>query len=469
MRATEAPIAAIATALVPSALAVIRLSGADTIERLAPAFSRPDSLCRAAGYRALHGSLLNADGTAIDEVVVLVFRAPRSYTGEEAAEISCHGSPAGVRRVMSRLYELGFAPAEPGEFTRRAFLNGKLDLTRAEAVHEIVEAQTAAAHGMAVDRLRGSVRQMIREIRTPLIRVMAQISIQLDYPEEETGLVETDAELLSAASRRARALAGTLDRGRLFQDGAIVAFAGPTNAGKSSLFNALLRQERSIVSDVHGTTRDYVEATLNLDGVPVRLFDTAGLRETQERIEGEGIRRTREIIAGADLILFVEDAAQLSRKVPDDSITAQKRIMVANKIDLLSKPEALQAATRTHPTGDPGRSTDNSSGGLESRIEVSATDGTGLDALTHEISSRLLQRVGAPDAPVVIDSERQQRLLLRCADALDHATSSLRNGMPADAVSVDLQDAADALGEITGEISSAEVLDAMFSGFCVGK
>ena len=239
MSSDEQPVAAIATAIAPSALAAIRVSGESCVELLSGCFSRSGALRSAAGHTLHHGVIATADGEPVDEVVVAVYRRPRSYTGEESAEIFCHGSPAGVRRVYGVLLQAGFAQAAPGEFTRRAFLNGKLDLTRAEAVNEIVQAQTATAHSLALDRLGGGVEREVRSLRADLVDLMAQLAIELDYPEEDTGEIDFDsARLVHARAERARELAGPSPAGGLYQDGARVALAGRTNAGKSSLFNA---------------------------------------------------------------------------------------------------------------------------------------------------------------------------------------------------------------------------------------
>ena len=460
----ERPIAAIATALAPAALAAIRLSGDRTVDLLAERFSRPEALRRAGGHTMHHGSILDAGGRAVDEVLVAVYRRPRSYTGEESAEVFCHGSPAGVRRVLAVLLSSGFAAARPGEFTRRAFLNGRLDLTRAEAVNEIVSAHTAHAHALALDRLEGSVEAAVGEVRAELIAMMAQLAVQLDYPEEETGPVEVDADRLRRAGERARSIASTYGRGRLFQEGVRVAIAGRTNAGKSALFNRLLRHDRSIVSDVHGTTRDYVEALIDVDGIPLRLYDTAGLRASNESVEEEGIRRSHEIISGSDLVLYVVDASS--------GLTADDRerldwirprtpaLLVLNKSDLAP---ASSSAGGAEP-GPWARSEPDAA------TRVSAWTGEGIDELNAAVSAALLRAAaGATASDVVIDSERQHALLLRAAEAVDRTVESLEAGVSADATAVDLQEALDAVGEITGEVASAEILDAMFAGFCVGK
>ncbi|MFW6356301.1 MAG: tRNA uridine-5-carboxymethylaminomethyl(34) synthesis GTPase MnmE [Spirochaetota bacterium] len=475
MPTDERPVAAVATALAPAAVAAIRVSGDGAIDLLATRFSRPGVLRDAAGHTLHHGVIVTAAGLPVDEVLVAVYRRPRSYTGEEAAEVFCHGSPAGVRRVLAELLSAGFSAAGPGEFTRRAFLNGKLDLTRAEAVNEVIRAQTTASHALALDRLAGSVEAAVREIRGELVAVMAQLAIQLDYPEEETGDVAADRARLGAAAYRSREIAATFRTGRLFQEGARVAIAGRTNAGKSSLFNRLLQHDRSIVSDIHGTTRDYVESLIDVEGVPVRLFDTAGLRAATEEIEEEGIRRSRALIAAADLVLYVVDALE-GVTAEDESRIAEigettPVIVLLNKIDALSegghagairdpRAAATDSAVPPESRGAPG--------GTGRPLPVSAVTGDGVADLNRAMLAELL-RGDAADTGVIIDSERQHALLLRAAEAIDRTIESLDAGMPADAVAVDLQDALDAVGEITGEVASAEILDEMFGSFCVGK
>lgn len=462
MSSDEHPIAAVATAVGPAAIAVIRVSGSGSVDLLSSRFSRPQALRAACGHTLHHGSILDEEHRIVDEVLAAVYRAPSSYTGEESAEIFCHGSVAGVRRVFSVLLAAGFAAAAPGEFTRRAFINGKLDLTRAEAVNEVVAAQTADAHAFAVDRLSGSVERAAGEVREDLVGIMAQLAIQLDYPEEETGPVAVDRARLRRAAAECRGLASTYARGRLYQHGALVAIAGRTNAGKSSLFNRLLRHDRSIVSETHGTTRDYVEAVIDVGGVPVRLVDTAGLRDSAEAIEQEGMRRSSSVIAAADLVLYVVDAGEGESRDDlerlEETGRTTRTLCVLNKIDLAPAAVAGPAVA----------------GSAAGRIRVSALTGAGIDELCDAIVASLLEeaasRAGEPAAgSVIIDSERQRDLLLRAAEAADRALESLSASLPADIVAVDLQEALEAVGEITGEVATAEILDEMFRGFCVGK
>jgi tRNA modification GTPase len=437
-----------------SALAVLRASGPGTVAAVARICENPRRILDAPGNALRRALLVDPESDEVlDDVMLGIYRAPHSYTGEESVEIFCHGSPPGVRRILAVLYRVGFRPAEPGEFTLRAFLAGKIDLTRAEAVHEIVQAQTARGHEMALARLGGSIAAAIDESKRSLVQIMAAVAVQLDYPEEDTGEVVIPPETVAMARRRLAELAETYRTGRLFQEGARVALAGRTNAGKSSLFNALLREERSIVSETHGTTRDYIESRLDLEGIPVVLFDTAGLRMTEESIEGEGIRRTRNLLENADLVVYVVDG---SRGIEPEDRTAlatagtegggRSVIPVWNKID---DPAAGA------PPGD--------------FVSVSATTYQGIEKLVGRIVSALTPDRTYREGSPVIDSLRQKNLLDRAVEALGHVEEGLAAGYPVDVVSLDLQEAINALGEITGEVTSEDILDAVFGGFCLGK
>lgn len=427
---------------------------------------------QAAGSTVHHGRIVHcATGETLDEVVVALYRAPRSYTGEDAVEIMCHGSVAGIERIMGALFAAGFRQAEAGEFTLRAFLAGKLDLTRAEAVREIVNAQTGEAHAMALQRLSGALEERINEVKGRLVTLLAAVDIQLDYPEEETGEIVIAPEVVIEAQDRIRALLAGYRTGRIYQEGARVAIAGRTNAGKSSLFNALLRQDRSIVSATAGTTRDYIESAVSVSGVPLRLFDTAGFRESSEDIESEGIRRSEEILAAADLVLYVVDAtcgvSETERQVVEELRAGGRLVGVWNKVDLLA-PAAADAASagpahtaRATPAGP--------AAAPPGFVPVSVATGAGIDALLDEVGRRVLPDSLAWHGEPVIDSLRQKQLLETALAALGHVLEGLAEGVPPDAVALDVEEALRALGEITGEVTTDEVLDAMFSGFCVGK
>lgn len=465
-------IAALATPMGSAALGVIRTAGAGAVEAVAELTDRRDSIRGLPGGRMRRAFIVDPENDeVIDDVVLGVFRGPHSYTGEDAVEIYCHGSVPGIQQILQLLFRSGFRPAEPGEFTQRAFLAGKLDLTRAEAVKEIVNSQTAVGHEMALQRLGGSVESAIDEIKSGLVETMARVAIQLDYPEEETGEIPIDREEVQSVRNRCADLASTYSTGRLYQEGVRVALAGRTNAGKSSLFNALLREYRAIVSDIHGTTRDYISSRIDLQGIPVELYDTAGLRDTAEVIEEEGIRRTKTVVSGTDVIVYLVDGTvgitdedrvildEIGYRFPDDTRRVSPDVAAAPQhsgtIVLVWNKSDLATCGAVPKEGE--------------WISVSAATLDGIDSLIDAVVDVVkplgLRRSGAP----VIDSLRQKNLLDRAVDALDEVVTGLDNEMPVDAISVDLQDALQALGEITGEVTSEDILDAVFSGFCVGK
>ena len=463
---TDDLIVALATPRGRGALAVIRTSGPGCIDAVAGVFSRPEALRGSEGYRAHHGWLVDS-GRRIDEILATVFRAPASYTGQDSVELSCHGGPAVVDRIMDVLRRAGFRDAGPGEFTFRAFSSGKMDLTRAEAVKEIIDARTDRARALAVSRLSGSIESVIDGAKAVVKRQAAVAALALDYPEDEAEEVPFDFDTVASASDSLRSLVATWRTGRLYRDGLRVALAGPANAGKSSLFNLFLREERSIVTEVPGTTRDWVEAWLNLDGIPLLLADTAGLRSsTDDAIEAEGIRRTRSLIAGSDLVIAVADGTlgpEAAARLEAEELSvlgdergpeageppAERLVRVWNKADL-------------------------SPGAPAGWIPVSAATGEGFPVLEAAIRDRAFHGGSPPesDAPV-IDSERQKNLLQQAVAAMDRFVEGGREAgtgaVPVDLLAEDLRDALDALGELTGEVSRADVLESLFSEFCVGK
>ena len=439
----EDPIVALATAPTPSALALIRASGAGCVELLAGLVKAGERLAQAKG-NTVHHCMVMDGAEAVDEVLVAVFRAPRSYTGEDAAEISCHGSLPVIRRMLSLLTRSGFRQAGPGEFTQRAFLNGKMDLTRAEAVNELVRAQTDRARDLALQRLSGAVETKLKEARDLLIDVRAAVEVQLDYPDDE---IEPHAydESVETARRALETLFRSFRRGRLYQEGVSVAITGAPNSGKSSLFNALLKQERAIVSETPGTTRDYLEGFISLQGIPMRLLDTAGIREAQDPVEAEGVRKTGEVIQGAHVILELVDS-QIGIAAGRETGARLPGIGVWTKVDL--------AGAKPAPEGF---------------VPVSSITGAGIEALEDRVVSVLLSNDCEESAQPLIDSERQRDLLERALASLSRFSDGRDKGVSLDLLAVDLADALDAIGEITGEVTSAEVLERMFGSFCVGK
>jgi tRNA modification GTPase len=457
--ALDDPIVAIATSLVPAALGIVRTSGKDCLSLIEPFFSRPDALRAAPGNTLLHGWLVGADGKhKIDEVMLAVYRAPKSFTGEDAVEIIAHGGPSVVLAVFRLLVGAGFRSAERGEFTFRAFANGKTDLTRSEAIREIIEARTDTARAHAANRLSGSIAGEITRIKDMVLRALAAIEVQIDYPEdEETTKGAFDARMVEDARLQLQLLESSWAAEKLYRDGARVVLAGRTNAGKSSLFNALLKEDRAIVSDIHGTTRDWLESWADFGGIPVRLFDTAGLRKTEDRIEAEGVERSRALALDADLVFYLVDsvaglAGDDRQFLSETGADFPPCVLVWNKADL---PEA-HALPALSETGIPV-------------CTVSAKKGTGIADLVQTATQVLLGGDRESTRETGPGTERQKTAVQTALSCLTHAMSAADNGFPMDAVSQDLEDALTALGEITGEITSADILDTVFSGFCVGK
>jgi tRNA modification GTPase len=452
---SQDPIAALATPWGESAIAVIRTSGGDTLEILSPLFAPsrrgntpPRDLASCPGYSLQKGSLKDVD-RKIDEVLVAVYRKPGSYTGENAAEIFCHGGPVVIREILDLLFRRGFRQANPGEFTLRAFLNGKVDLTRAEAVNELIRSKTDQARALALSRLSGGVERRVSAIRDRIVDLAASLEVHLDVLEEDLPEEPIPKERLRDLETDLESLLATYRTGKVLQNGITVVIAGKTNAGKSTLFNLLLREERALVSEHPGTTRDYLEGAIALDGIPVRLFDTAGLRNTIDPLEREGIRRTDGVIAAAGLVLFLVDATEgfddEVRSLVEGYAAEVPILYLWNKIDLTGakSPEGF--------------------------LPVSAETGEGLERLHREIVRRFLANPPGSGGEVVIDSDRQKRLLEKCLGYLREFRKGLEAHASLDLLAVDLREAMDALGELTGDISSEEVLTRMFSRFCVGK
>jgi tRNA modification GTPase len=451
---TDVPIAALATVPGESALAVIRAAGPGAIELVAPCFSRPEVLRAAPSMSLAHGELVDPrTGEAVDEVIAAVFRAPGGPIGEDAVELYCHGSPAVVRRVQTILETAGFAPALPGEFTFRAFLHGKTDLVRAEAVQELVRAGSEGARTEALRRLEGGLSRALSAARASLVEALADAEARLDYAEEEDSpLGGLDPAVVMSARNLVARLSESYAAGRLYERGARAVVAGMPNAGKSSLFNLLVREERSIVAAEPGTTRDWIEAGIELDGLPVRLIDTAGLREAEGEIEAEGVSRSRRLAAEAEAVVYLVDGS-VGVKPEDEAFLATRpdALRVWNKAD--------EARCAPSPVGF---------------LRLSTATGEGLPELARALRKLVAPGFGlgtdeSAEQELRVASERQKLLLDRALSALEATLRSIEANVPLDALVLDLREAADALGEITGEVVSEEVLEAIFSRFCLGK
>lgn len=443
---------ALATPLANSAIALIRISGVGSIEAFAPLFSRPEALREASSHTLTHGYLIDpTSGNHIDEILVALFRDQRGYTGEESLELTLHGSLIVIEEALTLFGRFGMRSALPGEFTFRAFMQGKLDLTQAEAVHELIQSKSSVARSLALERLEGALFERIEYEKGRLLHEMAAIEVQLDYPEDELDEnFPSPRSTVMEVKESLDTLLATYQTGRLYAQGAKVVIAGSTNAGKSTLFNLLLRQERSIVSDQHGTTRDFIEATVTLEGFPIRLYDTAGLRAIErDQVEREGINRTYRLLEQADLILFMLD---ISDPTPLDS--EQQELLADERCLVICNKSDLEAAT-SFP---------------KNSIVVSAKSGQGVDVLLAKIVQRLRREATVrSDEAVMIESQRQKRELQRAVEALTELLALEESAAPLDLLAVELQEALNALGTLTGEVASDDILEQIFSQFCVGK
>jgi len=444
-------IAAIATPPGPGGIGVVRVSGARAAQLADDVFRRR----HAAGWqthRLYHGRIIATDGTAIDEGLAVLMRAPHSYTGEDVLELHCHGSPVLLQRVLQSVLGRGARPARAGEFTQRAFLNGKLDLAQAEAVAELVRARTSDAAHAAAEQLFGGLSAHLAALRQTLIGAKAHLEACIDFSDEELGLdAAAIGNDLAGAHRGIAALLRTYARGRLLRDGLRVAITGRPNAGKSSLLNALLGAERAIVTAEPGTTRDVIEASADFDGVPIVLYDTAGLRDGIDAAERLGIDRARSVAAGADVVLVVLDTS--SSLAPQRALLDRgEALAVLNKIDLPMAwtADELAAVSARAPV-----------------VRVSATVPLGLDALRDAITQRA--RIAWSDHLPTLTSARQFDALAKAEASLTRAIDALGHGVPADLIAVDLQAALDHVGAVTGVVTSEEILDAVFREFCIGK
>ncbi len=454
----QEPIAALATAPGIGAIAVVRVSGNNAINLTNRMFVGKD-LVTQPSHTAHFGTIRRAGGQIIDEVLVTVFRAPRSFTKEDSVEISCHGSEFIVRQVLARLGEEGIRLAKPGEFTQRAFLNGQFDLVQAEAVADLIAADSEASHRTALTQLRGGFSKQLTALRQQLIDFVALVELELDFGEEDVAFANRDQ--LRDLMQQLRAVLGPLIEsfaaGNVVKNGVPTVIAGKPNAGKSTLLNALLNEEKAIVSDIPGTTRDVIEDNLFINGIRFRLIDTAGLRQATDQIEAIGIERTNQQIAKAALVLYLFDAAEMPpaevQAVATD-LTQRGRayLLIANKIDKLSA----------------GQQTDWQQVFGADLVPIQANTGQGLAALKNRLTEFVQQGLVSTDATLVTNARHQQHLRAT-DDALARALTGLNAGTTADWLAMDLRVALHELGAITGQIVTDDLLESIFSKFCIGK
>jgi tRNA modification GTPase len=452
-------IAAIATPPGEGGIGIIRLSGA-AAPAIAETIFRPARPGKLRSYRLRYGYVVDPQsGEVVDEALLALMRAPRSFTREDVVEISCHGGPLPVQRTLSLALAAGARLARPGEFTMRAFLNGRIDLSQAEATLDVIRAQTRTALALAQAQLGGWLAQEIRRLRADLLEVLAYVTVLVDFPEDEVDAQDVGPNLQRALQTLQRLLAGA-DQGQIYRQGARAVLLGRPNVGKSSLLNALLRADRAIVTSIPGTTRDTLEETANLGGVPVVLIDTAGITESSDPIEQLGIERSRIALEGADLALLVFDSqavlSDADRRIA--AVTLDKpTILVWNKLDA---PAGSEPAAPGPPLAHPE---------LRAVVATSAHTGAGIDRLARTIAEVLLG--GAPSAgdAHLVSNPRHRDALERSLRHLETAVEGYRAGLPTDLMAGDLTVVLNALGEITGESIGDDLLDVIFSRFCIGK
>jgi tRNA modification GTPase len=463
----EMPIAAIATPVGVGALAIVRIGGKgvfDIAQRVFRKKNNPTFLfTRSKGYTAHFGTVHDREGL-IDEVVALVFRSPNSFTMEDMVEFSCHGGPVVVQHILKVLLDEGCRLAEPGEFTRRAFLNGRIDLLQAEAIGEMIHARSESAFRTAVTQIQGTLSRRLDAMREQLLRSCALLELELDFSEEEVEF-QSRSELknqLEVLQDELDRLVDTYQHGRIMKEGVATVIAGRPNAGKSTLLNALLGEERSIVSHMPGTTRDYIEECFLYNKTMFRLTDTAGLREAEEEIEHEGVKRSYRKIAEADLIVYILDitlddyADEITRILEFHDLYRNARLIVAaNKIDLA--PDCVE---RIHKLRE--------ATGCE-LCALSAAKGEGLETLKQIMSSMVSGLDKLHEASVLVTSLRHYEALRNASDALKNARELIFQNSDTELVAFELRSALDYVGEITGKVINEEILNTIFEQFCIGK
>lgn len=464
---SDETICAPATAL-GGAIAVIRVSGLNSLKICEKIFFPADksvNLSAQKGYTVLFGEI-RSEAMVIDEVLLTVFKAPHSYTGEDSAEISCHASPFIVRKIMELLIRSGAIAADAGEFTQRAFFKGKMDLSQAEAVADVISSRTSSMHKIALNQMRGGFSSEISNLRKELLNFASLIELELDFGEEDVEFADRNdlKSIITMVKDLSDKLANTFLLGNALKNGVPVAIAGKPNSGKSTLLNALLMEERAIVSEIPGTTRDTIEDTLVLNGVEYRFIDTAGLRETSDVIELMGIKKTYEKISQASVIIVIDEISD-SPEAINSRVQSVREMINANEkqlIILINKTDTSAIESQPKLAAQiilkPG----------EKLLFISAKEKTGLDELKSHLNDIVVgDKLNSDD--VIITSIRHYESLLHISESLERGLNGLQNNIPEDLIAIDIRQAIHYLGEITGEITSDEILGNIFRNFCIGK
>ena len=453
-------IAAISTPIGSGGIGIVRISGSGSVGIADKIFVSADG--RKLGDKKSHtityGHIVNPKtGETLDEVLVMLMLSPRTYTKENIVEINCHGGLLVTKKVLELVLNNGARLAEPGEFTKRAFLNGRIDLSQAEAVMDIIDSKTELSRKTAMNQLEGSIKQKVHGLREEILDMIAAIEAAIDYPEHDVE-EETYSQMhkrITLLKSEIKKLIESADMGRIIREGVEAVILGKPNVGKSSLLNLLLMEERAIVTDIPGTTRDTVEEYMNLGGIPVKIVDTAGIRETGDKVEKIGVEKSRKCAEAADIIFMMLDAScPLSDEEILDFIKGRKAVILANKtdIDINIDVDALCKYTDA-----------------ENIIYISVKEGSGIEKLTERFKDMFLGGDVAAKESVLISNARHKNMLEKSMEALDRAIATIESGMPEDFISMDLQDALTALGEITGDSVDDEIIDRIFTRFCLGK
>lgn len=454
-------IAAISTPIGAAGIGIVRISGKDA-ERIAQSIfksKKNKKISESRNYAMLYGHILDKQNVIVDEVLVSVMRGPHSFTGEDVVEINCHGGIIAVRKTLELVLNAGARPAEPGEFSKRAFLNGRIDLAQAEAIIDLINAKTEKGLQVAVSQLEGTLSGKIKLLSDELLGLMAQIEAGIDFPEHDIeeisrAHINTKTEAILQDIKKMIESTGT---GRVFREGLRTVILGKPNVGKSSLLNALLKEKRAIVTDIPGTTRDVIEEIVNIKGIPLKIVDTAGIRETSDVVEKIGVEKTREASMDADLILLMIDAStgitENDRKLLP-LLEGKKCLAIINKIDLKENYDDSQMEKFL---------------GKYEVIEMSLVKGLGLEKLEDKIEELVYTGDVSSQDNMMVTNIRHKNSLERAAESLQHALSALNDQLPTDCIAIDLKAARDALGEITGETVGEDLVDQIFSRFCIGK
>ena len=450
-------IAAISTPRGEGGIGIIRISGDKSFEILERIFNTKNPN-RDLGFYKFNYGFIHDNGKIVDEVMAVRMKAPKTYTCEDVVEINCHGGHLISEKVLELVLKNGARHAEQGEFTKRAFMNGRIDLSQAEAVMDIIHGKTEKSISLSLEQLRGDLRDKIASFKKALLDVTAHVNVVLDYPEEgiEDPLPSNLRENLENVYAEADRLISSYDKGKKIKEGIKTVIAGKPNVGKSTLLNSLLKEERAIVTHIPGTTRDVIEEIINIKGIPLVLTDTAGIRKTEDIVENIGVEKSKKFIENADLVLLVLDASREleseDREVIEEIQNHNKKtIVLLNKIDLERKIELEEF-------------------NLENILEISAKDNIGIEDMEERIYSYIVEEnVEDSSEKLIITNIRHKTALEKTKDAIRNIFETIDAGMPMDLISVDLKEALDSLSEITGEISSEDILDHVFGNFCVGK